>query len=147
GGAADDVGDVVVASGQAVARVDGEEDEGGVGDGRPDLGNDERGVDVLLIGLEAARVDEAEANVLPLGVGLDAVAGRARLVVGARPAAAEKAVEERGLAHVGPADDDDAREGGRGGRAHGSAVAGIRFTSSGSAESSRMPAGGVTFTW
>ena len=67
-----------------------------------------RRVDVLGVGLVAAGVDEPEAAIEPLDVGLDAVAGGSRLVFDDCPAFAENAVEDRRLAHVWPADDDNA---------------------------------------
>src|SRR5207244_2585272 len=67
--------------------------------------------------VDAGRVEEDDLAVGPVQDGQDAVAGRLRLVGDDRDLVAHQPVDERGLAHVGPADDgDEARvEGGRGG--------------------------------
>ena len=64
---------------------------------------------VLLAGHEAAGVDDGELPALPLGVRVVAVAGDAGRRPHERQAPADQAVEERGLAHVGAADDGDQR--------------------------------------
>ena len=57
----------------------------------------------------AGGVDEADGPVGGLDDGVDGVAGRARQVVDDRALVADQPVEQRRLAHVGPADDGDRR--------------------------------------
>ena len=62
-------------------RVDDEHDDVGLGDGEPGLLLD-RGLDrVVGVELEAAGVDDDEAPAVPLGVAVEAVAGRAGAVL------------------------------------------------------------------
>ena len=58
--------------------------------------------------------DEPEPIVEPFDVRFDAVSRRAGLVLDDRTTLAEHAIEERGLADVRPADDDDAGKRGGG---------------------------------
>ena len=56
---------------------------------------------------DAAGVHEREGAPVPLGLGADAVARDAGLVVDDGDAPSDDAVEQRGLADVGAADDGD----------------------------------------
>ena len=56
---------------------------------------------------DAAGVHEREGAPAPLGLGADAVARDAGLVVHDGDAPADDAVEQGGLADIGPADDGD----------------------------------------
>jgi len=60
---------------------------------------------LLVFRQDAAGIDHAETAPKPIGVGVKAVASDARLVADDGPARADNAVEQRGLAHVWPADD------------------------------------------
>ena len=96
--------------------VDGRDARRGVDDEQDDVGLLDREQHLLADGgLEAlgrarhepARVHEVERAAVPLDVAVEAVARHAGLVVHDRVAALGEAVEERALAHVGPADDGD----------------------------------------
>ena len=66
---------------------------------------------VRILILKPRRVDHPEVEPEQLGVALAPVASHAGPVVDQRQALADKAVEQRGLADVGPADDRDGRRG------------------------------------
>ena len=110
GGAAQQLGRLGVGRRQARDRVDHEDDDVGLGDREAGLLLD-AGLDrVVRVDLEAAGVDEHEPPAVPLGVAVQAVAGRPRAVLDDRRARPEDAVEERALADVRAADDGDDRE-------------------------------------
>ena len=105
--AAHGVGHVVVAGGEAITRIDAEEDEGGLGDGGVDLGADQVGVVAFVLNLEAAGVEQKKGAVAPLDLGFETVARGAGLVLDDGEPFADDAVEERRLADVGAAHDGD----------------------------------------
>ena len=124
-GPAEDVGDLAVAGGDAAGGV-GEEDDGvGVADCLLGLLPNQRdegggvlgehpfrprttaGDDGLREYLDAAGVNDGEWEAVPLGVGVQPVAGGAGPVVYHRQPPADDAVEECGFAHVGPPDEGD----------------------------------------
>ena len=73
----------------------------------------ERGLDDDVVGFfaaqqaDAAGVNERERPPVPFGLGGDAVAGDAGLIVDNCDALADDAIEQRGLADIGPSDDGD----------------------------------------
>ena len=96
--------DVLV--GRRGADVDVDDEQHGVGEIDRDLGlRRDRRVDPLRVGLPATGVDDREPAAQPLGLVGDAVAGDAGGVLDDGLAPAQDAVHERGLAHVGAADD------------------------------------------
>jgi len=66
------------------------------------------GDQLLVRGDNAPGVNDLERLAQPLGVSVEAVTGHARLVAHQRPALFAKAIEQRGLAYVGPAENHDA---------------------------------------
>ena len=110
-GAPQELGDVAVDRGQALADVEQEDDRARLFDRDPGLGFDV-GLAELPLGrpavqLQPGRVDDRELMAKPLADAVEAVAGKARGGVDDRLPPADQAVEERGLANVGPADDGD----------------------------------------
>jgi hypothetical protein len=63
----------------------------------------------LLIVLEAPGIDNSEFNPAPVRGAVDTVSRRSRLIFHNGATLADKAIEERGLAHVGSADDGNNR--------------------------------------
>ncbi len=103
-GLAQNLDDGLVRVGGADLRVDDEQGGVGVVDSSLGLGGDLRG-HALDLAVPAAGVDEDEADAVPLRLVGDAVTGHAGDVLGDRLAAADHAVDEGRLAHVGTADD------------------------------------------
>ena len=110
-GAAQLGGQLGVAGAQAGARVDHQHDDRGLGHRLARLRLDRAGQVVLLLHVDAARVDQQEAPAVPLGLDLLAVARDARLLVHDGLARAGQAVDERRLADVRVADDGDLGQG------------------------------------
>ena len=106
-GAAQQVGDLLVARAHAGAGVDDEHRDLRVGERGLRLLADRAGDRVEVALVHAAGVDEREAPPVPLGGDLVAVARHARALVHDGRARARQAVDERGLADVGIADDGD----------------------------------------
>ncbi len=110
-GAAQDVGDFLVARGDAGARVHDEEHEVGLGDGQAGLLGDPLRERRRVGDVDPARVHEDEALARPLADDLLAVARYAGRLENDGLARGRQAVDERRLADVGKADDrDDAEE-------------------------------------
>ena len=107
GRAAQQVGHLLVAGAYAGARVDHQHGHLRVGDARARLLADRARERVLVLEVDAAGVDQREAASVPLALELLAVARDARALVDDRLAGAREAVDQRGLAHVGIADDGD----------------------------------------
>ena len=105
--AAQDLRDLLVARPHPRARVDHEQRDLGVGDRLARLVLDRDGQRVLVVEVDAAGVDQRAAAAVPLGRELLAVARDARPLVDDRLARLGEAVDERGLADVGIADDGD----------------------------------------
>src|SRR6202795_3748961 len=104
-----DAGDLQVECGHARATVHDEDEEARLFDGHHDRvarGRDQVG---LGAGVEAARVHHGRLPALEDRGAVEPVAGHARHVVDEGAAASDQAVEKRGLAHVGPADESDDR--------------------------------------
>ena len=91
-------------------RVDDEQDDVRLGDRQPGLLLDPRLDRVVRVELQAAGVDDDEPPAVPLGVAVEAVAGRPGAILDDRRALAEEPVEERALADVRAADDGDDRD-------------------------------------
>ena len=109
-GAAQDVGRLLVGRGQPDDGVHHQHDDVRLRDGQPGLVLDGGLDQVVGVELEAARVDQDEAPSVPLGVAVEAIAGRVGAILDDGRAAADDPVEERALADVRPADDGDDRE-------------------------------------
>ena len=103
-GAAEHLGDVLVEAGDALFRVHHEDDDVGLFDSELHL-LDDLDLEGVSVGLQAAGVDQHEPLAIPFAVRIDAVAGDAggRLLDG--EALPGEAIEEGGLAHVGPPHD------------------------------------------
>ena len=103
--------DFAVERHDAFLHVDDEDDGARGFDG--DFHLFERGLDDDVVGFfaaqqaDAAGVHEREGFSAPLGLGGDAVARDAGLVMHDRNPLADDAVEQRGFADIGPADDGD----------------------------------------
>ena len=105
--AAEELGGLLVGRREAGGGVDEEQDHVGLADREPGLLLDLQLDLVGRVDLEAAGVDDDEPPPVPVGVAVHPVARRAGPVLDDRLAAADEAVEQRGLAHVGAADDGD----------------------------------------
>ena len=122
GRAAQELGGVLVGGRRAGRGVDHEHDDVRLVDREPRLDLDLLLDRVAGRDLEAARVDDDEPPAVPLGVAVEAVAGRPCPVLDDRRArVADDAVEQRGLADVGSPDEGDDRHAGRA-RRHGQAA-------------------------
>ena len=108
-GAAYPVGDELIVIGQADRRVDHEQHDIGLLDGCFHLPADLR-VERIATRHPAAGVYDEERDVEPLGLEFLAVAGDTRLVLDDGLLAPDDAVEQRALADVRTADDDDSRQ-------------------------------------
>ena len=124
------IGEGLVVLGHARRRVDQEQHDVGGLDGRLDLAADLR-VEVVAARQPAAGVDQQEVDAQPLGLGLLAVAGHAGSVLDDGHLLADDPVEQRALADVGAADDDD------GGQRHDAGSSALR---------SEMPSVAMTST-
>ena len=105
-----DAGRLEVGRRQPGRRVDEEQDDVRLGDGEARLLLDARLDRVVRVELEPARVDDDEAPAVPLGVAVEAVAGRPGAVLDDGRPLAEEPVEQRALADVRSADDGDDRD-------------------------------------
>lgn len=103
--------DFLIERDDTFANVDDKEDDICSLDGDVDLFDGGRGDDVvgLLAGYkaDATSVDEREGTAVPLDLRADAIAGDTGHVMDNGDAAASDAIEQRGLANVGPSDDGD----------------------------------------
>ena len=116
---ADQVGQLAVQRGDALARV--HEEQRDVRRADRALGQRAHPARQAVVGLllEACGVDDGEAQVAQAPLALAQVAGDAGAVVHQRQPLADEAVEQGGLAHVGPPDDGE-------GEAHGRAAGSAR---------------------
>ena len=141
-GVAQEAGDVGVGGGGAGLHVDDQADGVGLAEGLVDLRGDLAGVGAgQLLAEQAARIDDAEGDAAPLGGGVEPVAGRAGQVLDDGAAPAEDAVEERGLADVGPPDEGEQGQPGQGVAGVGVAGGGVAGGGGGA------PAGGWDWCW
>ncbi len=95
---------------QAGRGIDDEQDDVGLGDREARLLLDPRLDRVARVDLEAAGVDDHEPPAVPLGVAVQPVTRRPGAVLDDRRARPDDAVEQRGLADVGPAHDGHDRQ-------------------------------------
>ncbi len=102
-----DVGDLGVARSQSGLRVDHEHGHVGVGDARAGLLLDLARELVLILEVDAARIDQRQLAPVPVGRELLAVAGHPRAFVDDRLPGLGEAVDQRGLSDVRIADDRD----------------------------------------
>ncbi len=106
-GGAEEAGEFFVERREAGLAIDDENEQGSFFDGdiclAQDFGRDEG----FVVGDDAAGVDDFHFVAEPFGFAVDAVAGDAGLVGDDGAARAGQAIEERGLADVGAADDDE----------------------------------------
>ena len=116
---AEELGRFLVSGRHTDRGVDNEEDRVCLGDREAGLLLDLCLDRVVRVDLEPAGVDDDEASAVPLGVAVEAVAGRPRAILDDRGAPADDPVEERALPDVRPPDDRDDAGAGRGVGAHG----------------------------
>ena len=115
-----------VGAGEFGASVDDHDDGGGFVEGDAGLAKDFRRDQIFFFGEDAAGVDDAQLAAFPFGIAVEAVAGDAGFVADNGAARAHDAVEERGLADIGAADDGDGgNAGGGGGDGAGRIVGGL----------------------
>ena len=105
-GAAHQLGENLVGRHHAGPRIDQEQHEIGLGDGRFRLLAHARGKP-LIPGLEPRGIDEGDGARPKLGLGLAPVARQPGLVVDQRQLLADQPVEQGGLADIRPSDDGD----------------------------------------
>jgi len=110
-GASEQLGRLEVGRRHAGRRIDDEDDGVGLRDGQAGLFLDAQLDGVAGVDLEAAGVDDDEPPTVPLGVAVEAVAGRPRAVLDDGGPCPDDPVEERALADVRAADDRDDRQG------------------------------------
>src|SRR5205823_7466918 len=87
--------------------IDHEQDRVGLVHGDLDVFADGPGEALVRAGGEPGRVDDRELTPVPLHVAVQAIARRTGNTLGDGHGGADQAVEQRGLAHVGPAHDGD----------------------------------------
>ena len=121
-------GQVVVRARQLSADVDNHDERSGFIERDFGLAVNFGGDELRIVGNDAAGVDEAIAAAGPFIFAVDAVAGDAGLIADDRSPTPGEAIEERGFADVGAADDSNERQRGRAGRdcAGGLAIGGQR---------------------
>src|SRR6185437_2706525 len=103
-------GKVKIGGGQFGADVHYHDDGGGLLEGHSSLTKDFRRNQLLVLGDDATRINNVEFAAAPVGFAVKAVAGDAGFVADNSPAAADDAVEKRGFAHVGAANDGKNRK-------------------------------------
>ena len=105
-------GKLVVGRGQGSAAIDDHDDERGFTEREACLAKDFGGDESLVLGKNTSGIDHASALSQPLDLPVNAVAGDARLVPDNRPPRAGQAIEEAGLADVGPSNNGNERRAG-----------------------------------
>src|SRR5579884_2217742 len=135
---AEQPGDLPVLRGEPRARVDHEQHDVGLVDRPLRLPADQAGERLAGARHQPAGVDERELPARPLARRFEPVAGDARGVLDDRGPPRDQAVEERGLADVGPSDDRDDRASPAAHRL----TAALRRRLRGGLSSRRAPAGG-----
>ena len=103
-------GEVLVVGVDPIHRVGEEQHHVGLGEGDVGLDADLLGQGIALVEDDAAGVDHLVALAVPLGGGVETVAGDAGLVLDHREALLDDAVEEGALADVRSTDDHHRRE-------------------------------------
>ncbi len=111
-----------IGGGEFGASVDDHDDGGGLVEGDARLAENFRGDEIVVVGNDAAGVDDLQAAASPFRVAVETVAGDSGFVAYDSAARAYDAIEERGLAHVGAADDGDCGNAGGGGESAGRVV-------------------------
>ena len=107
GALAQDVGEILVRRRDAHAGVDDEQADVGLVHGTLGQAPHPALQRIVLDHFQAGRVDHDEAQVAQARVALAQVAGDARLVIDQRQPLAHEAVEQGGLADIGPSDDGE----------------------------------------
>jgi hypothetical protein len=101
---------LAIGGGEFAPAVDQEHDLAGLFQRQARLFENFARDDAVLVGKQPAGVDEFEPLALVLGDAADPVARDAGLIADDRPPAPDDAIEQGGLADVGPADDHDRRQ-------------------------------------
>ena len=96
-----------IGRGQFGAAVHDHDDRGGFVERDPSLAKDFGRDEIFVFGKDAAGIDDAKCVAAPVGFAVQAVAGDAGFVADDGAPRSDQAIEQRGLADVGPADDGD----------------------------------------
>ena len=105
-GAAHQLGEDLIGRNHPRPRIDHEQNEIGLGDGRFSLLAHARR-QPLVPGLQSRGIDEGDGAGPEFGLGLAPIARQARLIVDQRELLADELVEQGGLADIRPSDDGD----------------------------------------
>src|SRR6202041_810504 len=116
-GAAHKLHDFLIERRRAGAAVNNDYDAAGVINGDAGLAQNFAGDSGFILGNDSAGVHDFKGAAFPGAGAVDAVASNARLVGHDRAARRGEAIEQRGLAHIGAADDHDGWKFGRHGDA------------------------------
>ncbi len=106
-GGAEEAGEFFVEGGETGLAVDDENEQGSFLDGDVCLSKDLLRDEGFVVGDDAAGVDDFDLMAAPFGFAVDAVARDAGFVGDDGAARSGQAIEERGLADVGAADDHE----------------------------------------
>src|SRR3984957_11093152 len=104
-GGAEEAGEFFVEGSEAGLAVDDENEQGGFLDGDVCLAKDLGWNEGFVVGNDAAGVDDLDVMAEPFGFAVDTIVGDAGFIGDDRAARAGEAIEQRGLADVGTADD------------------------------------------